>query len=76
MSETAVVIFMVVAVTLFIAVDVYLVVDRAKGNTYSEIIRNTGNRHPWFRVLFLFGWGVLAGHWFWIILLFAPWSFG
>jgi len=65
MSSTAVSIFMIAAVALFVAVDVVLFRDKYPGNTYSEIIRDTGNRHPWFRVLFLVAVGVLLGHFFW-----------
>jgi len=65
MTETAVAVFMIVCVVLFVAVDVWLAVDKDKGNTYSEIITKTGERHPWFRILFLVGVGVLLGHWFW-----------
>lgn len=71
MSTAHVTIFLIVVVSVFCAIDVYLALDKLPdgtprtGNTYSEIIRNTGNRHPWFRILFIFAWGVLFGHWFW-----------
>jgi len=65
MSETAVAIIMVVFVVAFVAVDVALATDKSEGNTYSEILRDTGARHPWFRVVFLVMVGVLLGHWFW-----------
>lgn len=65
MSPTQVVILMVSFVVVFCAIDVKLAMDKKKGNTYSEIIRNTGNRHPWFRILFNIAVGVLLGHWFW-----------
>lgn len=65
MTPTEVAAFMVLIVSLFVAVDVKLAKDKTPGNTYSEIIRDTGNRHPWFRILFLLAWGVLAGHFFW-----------
>ena len=70
MSATHVTIFLVVVVSLFIAVDVKLHYDKTPGNTYSEIIRNTGNRWPAFRIVFIFAWGVLAGHWWWSFDLF------
>lgn len=65
MSTVQVTIFLSVVVALFLVIDVKLNFDKTPGNTYSEIIRNTGNRHPWFRILFIFGWGVVAGHWWW-----------
>ena len=65
MSTTHVAIFLLIVVPIFIAIDVKLAMDKTPGNTYSEIIQNTGNRHPWFRIAFIFGWGVLAGHWWW-----------
>jgi hypothetical protein len=58
-------IFLVVVVVLFLAIDVKLAKDKVPGNTYSEIIRDTGNRWPAFRIVFIFSWGVLAGHWWW-----------
>jgi hypothetical protein len=58
-------IFLVVVVVLFLAIDVKLYKDKVPGNTYSEIIRDTGNRWPAFRIMFIFAWGVLAGHWWW-----------
>ncbi len=65
MSNEHVVVFMTAMVVAFLAVDVKLAKDKLPGNTYSEIITDTGNRHPWFRILFVFVWGVLAGHWWW-----------
>jgi len=65
MTTFQVTIFLVVIIALFLAIDVKLNFDKTPGNTYSEIIRNTGNRHPWFRILFIGAVGVLLGHWFW-----------
>ena len=65
MTKKQVVAFLAIVVPLFLLIDVWLALDKDKGNTYSEILRDTGNRHPWFRVLFIFAWGVLAGHWWW-----------
>ena len=65
MSEYHVVGFMVMSITIFLLVDVKLAMDKKPGNTYSEIIRNTGNRHPWFRALVFVMSGFVLGHWFW-----------
>jgi hypothetical protein len=65
MTPTYVAIFLVVVVVLFLAIDVKLAKDKVPGNTYSEIVRDTGNRWPAFRIVFIFAWGVLAGHWWW-----------
>jgi len=65
MTEVQVTIFMILSVVVFVGVDVYLAFDKEKGNTYSEVITKTGDRHPWFRILFLVSVGVLLGHWFW-----------
>ena len=65
MNPDHVAIGLVVAVVLFLAIDVKLAKDKVPGNTYSEIIRDTGNRWPAFRIMFIFAWGVLAGHWWW-----------
>ena len=65
MTPAHVTIFMITCILFFVLVDVKLNYDKEPDNTYSEIIRNTGNRHPWFRIAFIFGWGVLAGHWWW-----------
>jgi H+/Cl- antiporter ClcA len=65
MTEIQVTALMIVFVAVFVAIDVVLAVDKSKGNTYSEIITKTGERHPWFRILFLVAVGVLLGHWFW-----------
>lgn len=65
MSPDHVAVGLVVLLVIFLAVDVKLNYDKTPGNTYSEIIRNTGNRWPAFRILFLVSVGVLLGHWFW-----------
>jgi hypothetical protein len=56
---------LIVVIVIFLAVDVQLYKDKVPSNTYSEIIRDTGNRWPAFRIMFIFSWGVLAGHWWW-----------
>lgn len=71
MTTSQVTIFLLTVVPIFLIVDIFLAKDKHPDNTYSEIIRNTGNRHPWFRIGFIFSWGVLAGHWWWVGLLFA-----
>ena len=65
MNPDHVAIGLIVLIFVFIAVDVKLYKDKVPGNTYSEIIRNTGNRWPAFRIMFLVSVGVLLGHWFW-----------
>ena len=65
MNPAQVTAFLIVVVSIFILIDVKLNFDKTPGNTYSEVIRNTGNRHPWFRALFMIGWGFVAGHWWW-----------
>lgn len=65
MTTTEVTVFLCIVVFVFLAIDIKLAFDKTPGNTYSEIVRNTGKRHPWFRILFIFAWGVLAGHWWW-----------
>ena len=65
MSPVHVSVFLAVVVVLFLVIDIKLYKDKVPDNTYSEIIRNTGNRWPAFRIVFIFVWGVLAGHWWW-----------
>jgi hypothetical protein len=54
-----------VIITLVIAVDVVLAFNKHKGDTYSEVIRETARKWPIFLVFWGLFWGVLLGHWFW-----------
>jgi len=65
MSVFQVSIFLIVVVAAFIGIDVYLAVDSRGGNTYSEIITAFSKRHVWFPLVMCFGFGLLAGHWWW-----------
>lgn len=65
MSVQTVVIIMTVLPLLFIGIDVYLAVDKKKGNTYSEILRAAGKKWVPLIMMMCFGFGLLAGHWWW-----------
>ena len=65
MSVWQVTIFMIIVALAFIGIDIWLAVDGLKGNTYSEILRNFDARNAWFSLLLCFGFGLLAGHWWW-----------
>jgi len=64
-NPTQVTAFIIVVVSIFLLIDIKLNFDKTPGNTYSEIIRDTGNRWPAFRIMFCIAVGVLLGHWFW-----------
>lgn len=65
MSNTATTIIMAVFVVSFIGVDVYLALDKRDGNTYSERMRAWAKAWPPLRLMISFGFGLLAGHWWW-----------
>lgn len=52
---------LVVLAVILIVLDVFLALNGTQGDTYSEIIRDTGYRAPFLP------WAVggVAGHWFW-----------
>lgn len=53
----------VVVAAAVIVLDLYLVFDRHKGNTYSEILRSWFLPRAWLYYLTAFMIGVLLGHW-------------
>jgi hypothetical protein len=57
--------FLIIMFCLIVAFDVYLDRDAIKGNTYSERMRAWGEYWPPFRMLIAFGFGLVAGHWWW-----------
>ena len=60
-SRTFAKIVMGVATAVLIGIDIVLAANSAKGDTYSEIIRDAAHHVatlPW-------GCGLLMGHWFW-----------
>ena len=63
MSPAVTVVIMVAFVVAIIAVDVVLA--RAGGGTYSEVLRDAGERWMPLIMLVCFGMGLLAGHWWW-----------
>lgn len=62
--QTAVIILITFPV-VFIAIDIYLAVDKIGGNTYSEILRKTGRKWMPLIMIISFGFGLLCGHWWW-----------
>lgn len=65
MTPTVVTIIMAAVTTLIIGLDVYLALDGTSGNTYSERLRAWGKAWPPTRAIVVFGFGLLAGHWWW-----------
>jgi hypothetical protein len=55
----------VVPPLLYIVVDIALAVNRHEGDTYSEIIRAAARKWQPLVMIICFGFGLLAGHWFW-----------
>ena len=58
-------IVMVALTILIIGWDVWLFLDGKRGNTISERIRAADQIFVPFKYLMIFGFGLLAGHWFW-----------
>jgi len=50
---------------IFIAIDIVLAVNKRKGDTYSEVLRAAGRRWIPLIMIMCFGFGLLAGHWWW-----------
>lgn len=71
-SNLATTILMIVFVVSFIAVDIYLALDKRKGNTYSERLRSWAHAWPPIRLMVAFGMGLLCGHWWWTIVEYVP----
>jgi len=65
MSNSAVAVLMAVMFVVIIGIDIWLAIDKRKGNTYSERLRAWGKAWPPVRLLITFGMGLLAGHWWW-----------
>lgn len=59
------VLIMTVLPAIFILIDVVLWLNKRDGDTYSEVLRKAG--HKWLPVVMFicFGFGLLAGHWWW-----------
>ena len=59
------VVFLTVIPTIFIAINVGLALNNRRGDTYSAVLRKVGER--WLPVIMIvcFGFGLLAGHWWW-----------
>lgn len=62
---TIVILIMVGLPLLYIAIDVYLAVNSRKGDTYSEILTKAGDKFRPLIMMMCFGFGLLAGHWWW-----------
>lgn len=50
---------------VFIIIDIILAVNKRKGDTYSEVIRAAGKKWQPLIMMMCFGFGLLAGHWWW-----------
>lgn len=59
------IIIMTVLPAVFIAIDIVLAVNKRKGDTYSEILREAGKKWTPLIMIMCFGMGLLAGHWWW-----------
>jgi hypothetical protein len=58
------VIFMIVSFVVIVGVDVFLL-TRKQQATFSEILRNTARKWQPIIMIICFGFGMLAGHWWW-----------
>ncbi len=65
MNVQAVIVIMTLFPLVFIAIDVKLAIDKKDGNTYSEILRAAGRKWVPLIMMMCFGFGLLAGHWWW-----------
>lgn len=59
------VLVMTIAPALFIAFDVYLAINKRKGDTYSEVLREAGRKWQPIIMMMCFAMGMLCGHWWW-----------
>ena len=50
---------------VYILIDVYLALNKRDGDTYSEIISEAARKFLPLGLFISFGFGLLAGHWFW-----------
>jgi len=65
MSPTAVSIIMALIAVAIIAWDIWLYMDKRKGNAISSQMRKADKILPAFKYLVIFGMGLLVGHWWW-----------
>lgn len=65
MTPAAVSAIMGVLFVLIVGWDVYLALDGRKGNTISARLREWDRRFGGVKLLISFGFGLLAGHWWW-----------
>ena len=65
MSMATVIAIMLGLPMVYILIDVYLAKNKRKGDTYSEIISAAAKKFLPLGLLISFGFGLLAGHWFW-----------
>lgn len=65
MSPTLVAIFIIGLILGIIGFDIYLALDKVKGNTYSAVIRSAGKKWMPLVLIASFGMGLLCGHWWW-----------
>lgn len=63
MWPTYTIIIMTAFPVVFIIIDIILALNKRKGDTYSEVLRKAGKRWIPLIMMFCFGFGLLAGHW-------------
>ena len=56
---------MILLPTIFITIDIFLAINKRKGDTYSEVLRAAGKKWMSLIMMICFGMGLLAGHWWW-----------
>lgn len=62
---TAVVLAMIGLPLVYIVIDIFLAINKREGDTYSEILRKAGQKFQPLVMMICFGFGLLAGHWWW-----------
>ena len=56
---------MTVLPLIFILIDIVFALNKRKGDTYSEVLRAWGRKWTPVIMFICFGFGLLAGHWWW-----------
>lgn len=49
----------------YVVIDIFLALNRRKGDTYSEVLRKAGRKFMPLVIAISFLFGLLCGHWWW-----------
>lgn len=65
MSMDVVILIMIGMPLVYICIDMFLALNKRKGDTFSEIIRAATKKFTPLMLMISFGFGLLCGHWWW-----------